>query len=202
MRARVALALVLAACSRTDPKAASTGVTLPPSATATTSAAATTSATATATPTVAPPPASNVGCAAKGYVAPAGAKPVITATALGTVLSVTFANRGTAPVCVYTHVATYEEHFDWLTVTLTGAGARRDLQLVDDRDKSAPVSVLLGPGEQVTKASDLAAWAKRKINGGAPLTPGTWTANVIYDSTRESWVWSGKLTASTTVAVK
>ncbi len=196
------LALALVACSKTGEAPASSSATLPePAPSAAASASASASTTATALPSAAPAPL-HYGCDAKGYVAPAGAKPVMTVAALGAVLSFTLENRGTAPVCVFTHVATDGEHFDWLGVELTGGGPARSLHFVDDRDKSAPVSVLLAPGERVTKSVDLVAWAKRKVNGGAPIPPGAWTAAVTYDTTRETWVWSGKLTATTGVVVR
>lgn len=140
----------------------------------------------------------------KGYVAPSGAKLVLTATAVGSVVGITFENRGTAPVCLYTHVATDGEHFDWLHADVTPAtgGAPRPLEFVDARDKSAPVSVELGPGDRITKNVDFAAWAKRAPNGSKALASGTWTANLSWDSTRESWAWAGTLHATTTFVVR
>ncbi len=53
-----------------------------------------------------------------------------------------------------------------------------------------------------TKNVDFAAWAKRAPNGSKALAAGTWTANLSWDSTRESWAWAGTLHATTTFVVR
>lgn len=154
-------------------------------------------------PSIAAPLAPGAPCAAKGYHAPAGALPKLSLATRGSLLDVTYENAGTAPVCLYTHVATHEEHFDWLTVELIDAGGHvRSLGFSDMRDKSAPVSVELAPGQRVTKTVDVAAWAARGINGKKPLAAGTYQLTAAYDSGREDWVWSGKLTAKAVLVVK
>jgi hypothetical protein len=120
----------------------------------------------------------------------------------GTVLDLTYMNPGTSPVCLFTHVATNGEHFDWLSVELVGVGAARRLSFIDARDKSAQVSVELAPGATFTKHVDLAAWALSPTNGAKPLATGTWTANVTYDSSHETWAWPGVLRATATVVVR
>ena len=186
--------VLLAACARA-PESQPTTATV----TATASATVTASATATVTASATGP---KTGCATKAYSAPAGAKPSLSVVARGAVLDVTWENVGTAPVCIYPWVATHEEQFDWVSVELTGVGAPRTLVFTDDRDKSAPVSIGLSPGEKLTKTIDLAGWAARRPNGTNPLVPGTYSASVTYDSTRETWVWAGSLHATTTVVVR
>ncbi len=135
-------------------------------------------------------------------MAPPGAQPTLSAVAHGTKLDVTYANTGTAPICLYAWVATNGEHFDWITIDVGGgAAATRSLTFVDDRDKSGPVSVEIEPGAHYTKTIDLDAWARRRVNGGRALTPGVYNVSVTYDSRRESWVFSGVLHATTRIMI-
>jgi hypothetical protein len=141
--------------------------------------------------------------ATQGYRAPAGALPKLSVATRGVLLDVTYENAGTAPVAIYTHVATHEEQNDWLTVELTDAGGRaRTVGFTDARDKSVPVSVELASGQRVTKTLDVAAWAARAVNGGKPLAAGTYELSAVYDSSKEDRVWAGKLTARTVLVVK
>jgi hypothetical protein len=125
-----------------------------------------------------------------------------TVAAHGAQLELTWRNTTGAAIKLATHVFAGENHYDWVKVTLTDrAGASRRLQFMDNRDESAPVVVDLAAGASTTATIDLAAWARRPINGGAPLAPGSYDAKVVYDSSREHDVWAGKLEASVRVDV-
>ena len=136
-------------------------------------------------------------CATVGYVAPTGARPALRHRTRGNVLEIGLHNEGTAPVCMYTHIATHELQHDWLKVTYADGErhhyAPRQLEFYDDRDQSAPVSREIGPGETVWIGLDLAAWALRKVNGGEPLTRGSLYVTAIYDTSSEDRVWRGRL---------
>lgn len=188
------LLVLLAACTPSPPPTAS---------------AAASSPVAVAPPPPPPPPAAassvtaGASCATKSYRAAAGALPKLAVATRGSLLDVTYENAGTAPVCLYTHIATHEEQLDWLTVELTDAtGHTRTLAFTDSRDKSAPVSVELAPGQRVTVALDVADWAARRVNGGKPLAAGTYQLSADYDSSKESRVWGGKLSAKALLVVK
>ena len=109
-------------------------------------------------------------------------------------------NAGDTRVCVYTHIATHEEQNDWLTILYADGDkyhhASRAIALNDDRDKSAPVSALLEPGQVAWQTIDLDAWARRARNGSEPLPAGSLYAEAVYDSTREREVWAGTLRAA------
>src|SRR6185503_6263470 len=86
-------------------------------------------------------------------------------------------NVGDVAVCVYSHVATHELHYDWFTI-LYADGAKyhhgsRQIHLDDSREKSGPVSLLLGPGQTIWHTIDVDAWAKRDRNGNEPLPAGS-----------------------------
>jgi hypothetical protein len=110
-------------------------------------------------------------------------------------------NTGTDPVCVYTSIATHELQHDWLELELTQGAKKRSLRFDDDRDKSAPVTVSLAPGATDWQTFDVAAWAKRRRNGGEPLKKGEIAAHAIYDTTEETEVWAGRLERSFTLRV-
>jgi hypothetical protein len=123
-------------------------------------------------------------------------------SAKGAVLELKWTNNSAAPINLATHVFAGEKHFDWLEVQLTdAAGAVRKLHFIDDRDESGIVVVAVAPGTSVGESVDLAAWATRTSNGAAPLAPGTYRALVIYDSSRQSRAWAGRLEATTSVTV-
>jgi hypothetical protein len=184
------LLVLLGAC--TPSPASSSPPSPPPSPSATVAAPVAAASSAPAAPS-----------ATKGQRAPAGAVPKLSVATRGALLDVIYENSGTAPVSIYTHIATHEEQVDWLTVELTdAAGHARTIGFTDARDKSAPVSVELAPGQRVTVTLDVVAWAARGVNGGKPLAAGTYQLSAVYDSSREDRAWSGKLAARTVLVVK
>lgn len=123
---------------------------------------------------------------------------VLEVKAKGPVLEVGLHNVGREPVRVYTHVATHEWQSDWLEIQYqdgdTYHHVSRPIRFVDDRDKSAPVVRTLAPGETDWQTVDVGAWARRKVNGGQPLpAKGSLSATAIYDTSKETGVWSGRL---------
>lgn len=153
-------------------------------------------APAASTPPSAPTPTN-------AYHAPAGARPRLSVATRGALLDVTFENAGTAPVYIYTHMNADWEQYDWITVELTdAAGHVREMHFTDVRDKSAPESVELAPGKRVTKTLDLAAWATHAGNGKRPLGAGSYKVSVSYDSSRETYAWAGKLSATTVMLIR
>ena len=155
-------------------------------------------ATATTTLTITAP--ASASCEAKGYRPPAGAH----LTLLGhqapggrAMAYIGLYNDGPVPVCVYSHIATHETQFDWLTIQYAD-GAKyhhvsRVIALDDARDKSYPVSVLLAPGQAVWHTVDVDAWARRARNGSEPLPAGSLYTQASYDTSKETWVWAGAL---------
>lgn len=106
------------------------------------------------------------------------------------------------------HVQTHELHYDWLAVGIGYPSAKkcappnehaswRTLSFVDDRDKSTRITVDLAPGRSFTHRIDLDAWARRAVNGGAPLAAGYSTIVATYDTSRETDAWSGKVSSNT-----
>ncbi len=139
-------------------------------------------------------------CRRAGYKAPAGAKLALVGRQVAggrALAAIGLSNTGTEAVCVYSFIATHEWQSDWLTIQYSDGGkyhhASRVIELDDSRDKSAPVSVLLGPGQTVWHTVDVDAWARRDRNGKEPLPAGSLYTQAAYDSTREHEVWSGKL---------
>lgn len=119
----------------------------------------------------------------------------------GSAIDVELANPGKDPVTLTTHVKAGIDHFDALTVVLTGkGGATRRLTFSEAREKSAPIEETIAGGKSVTESVDLQFWATRAPNGGEPIAPGTYAAEVIW----ETGVCHGrceKLTAKTTVVI-
>src|SRR5262245_25251503 len=124
------------------------------------------------------------------------------ASAKGAVLEVEWTNNTNAAMKIVTHVFAGEKHFDYLDVQLTdSSGVTRRFVLKDNRDESAPVVVDVAPGATIGESVDLAAWAKRGVNGSQPLASGSYDAIVVYDSTHQTRAWQGRLEAATTVTV-
>jgi hypothetical protein len=150
--------------------------------------------TAQASATLTVPAVSDSRCAIEGYRAPPGAKVQLLAhqvTGGGAVVDVGLHNAGTEAVCVWARIETHEVQSDWLTIQDGG----RVLRLDDDRDKSAPVAVLLEPGATAWTTWDVGAWARRARNGGKALSSGSSWMTAIYDTTKETEVWAGKVQA-------
>ncbi len=138
-------------------------------------------------------------CETAGYVAPKGASLDLDVVANGAIADVGLRNAGKVAVCVYSHVATHELQHDWLTIQYND-GAKyhhfaRVLHFDDARDKAAVVSTLLRPGEVIWHRFDLANWAARQSNGAEPLMSNklAWPALAVYDTTRESRAWRGRV---------
>ena len=119
-------------------------------------------------------------------------------SAAGEGLAFHLENVGDEPLTVLSYVATGgRTQFDWLTVTLTGGdGPPKQLQFIDDRDRSAKVRAELAPGESLTHPIDLAGWAARPINGGRPLA-GHFQATAVYLVEGEAGAWMGRLDSGT-----
>jgi hypothetical protein len=123
-------------------------------------------------------------------------------------LTLTLTNRA-GKNTYFSHVEAGERHYDPFLVELVwptagpggcaaGAAVRksRTIGLWDERDKSAPVMVTLGPGKSFSHTVDLDAWARRKVNGSVPIGPGWYKVRVVYDGTTGgSGAWSGKVRA-------
>lgn len=118
-------------------------------------------------------------------------------TADGELAVVTLRNVGAGALDVLSHVDVGEEHLDWYTLWLgTPGGAEpRALRMFASRHESALVKVSLAPGATVVHRVDLQAWARREINGAAPIAPGTYELAADYEVTGEAGAWNGKLSA-------
>jgi hypothetical protein len=105
-------------------------------------------------------------------------------------------NTGTAPLQVLSHVAAQEKHLDWYTLQVQDGGrASRTLKLLGPRRESGKVQVPLAAGARIEHAVDVAAWAKRPINGGQPLAAGSYQVSAVYDVPAGADHWSGRLEA-------
>lgn len=115
-------------------------------------------------------------------------------------LTITLTNVSEKELTVMSHVATHETHLDWFTVELRGGpGGTRTIFLDDKRDKSAPVSERLAPGEKLVHVVDLLAWAARPRNGGKPLAKGTYSMRVNYRVDGENKAWKGTISVAGSV---
>lgn len=105
-------------------------------------------------------------------------------------------NVGAEPLTVLSHVVADGFHFDWYRLTLRDAdGSARVLSLYDDRDESEVVTSRLAPGESLQHKVDLQAWARRAVNGAAPLAPGAYRMSAEYEVSPRGAAWSGRLEA-------
>lgn len=119
-------------------------------------------------------------------------------------------NISKQPVTIYSHVATHETHYDWFRVKLRYPGPSREgcsrrfvgrrsrwVRFVDARDKSAPVTKRLAPGQTLSHRLDLRAWARRKVNGRFALGGGFYKLQAEYHvgkaEAQSAKVWGGTL---------
>ena len=118
-------------------------------------------------------------------------------------LSIDLSNVGRDTLQVLSHVATHETHLDWYTIRLKPLDAcsfpiaagkapkARTLRLTDARDKSAPVTKTLRPGDFIRHQVNLQTWALRKINGQSLIREGCYQVEVTYTVQREKGAWKG-----------
>lgn len=105
-------------------------------------------------------------------------------------------NVGADPLQVLSHVlAGGETHFDWFTLFLDGSSGARRLVLMDERNRSAAITVTLEAGEALQHEIDVAAWARRNANGAEALAPGRYAARGVYEVPASARAWSGRLEA-------
>jgi hypothetical protein len=118
-------------------------------------------------------------------------------TADGETAVVTLRNVGATDLDVVSHVDVGEDHLDWYTLRLgaPGGAGPRTLRMFASRHESALVKASLAPGASVAHRVDLQAWARREINGAAPIAPGTYELAADYEVSDEAGVWNGKLSA-------
>lgn len=152
-----------------------------------------------------PPDGASANCEREHYRAPDGAKLELRAAQSRSVpgraiVEVALHNAGTEAVCLTSHIHTHELQSDWLQLQYSDGGkyhhVNRVISLDDARDKSYPVSLLLAPGQTLWTSIDLDQWASRSRNGSEPLPAGSLYAEAIYDTTRETDVWSGRLVSA------
>ena len=104
-------------------------------------------------------------------------------------------NVGTQSLQVLSHVNAGEVHLDWFTLHLRDSqGARRELRLFADRNKSGRVEVTLAPGQHLQHRVDIQRWAARPDNGGV-LRAGSYELRASYEVEPGEPHWSGKLDA-------
>lgn len=114
------------------------------------------------------------------------------------VVEVGLHNASNATLCVYSEIRANELQSDWLSIAISDpndAKAKpRSLAFDDDRERSARITVELPPGATAWSRWDLAAWAKRKRNGGAELAKGRTFATATYDSTSVTDAFHARIT--------
>jgi hypothetical protein len=124
----------------------------------------------------------------------------MTASTHGSFLDLTLKNTSGAPLELTTHIKAGNEHYDWLSVSLTGA-ATRTMRFIENRDKSAPVTEKLAAGASLTRSIDLAQWAIL-ANNGDPLAPGAYDVLANWDTTTSSFTGPKvKLVATTKLVI-
>lgn len=113
----------------------------------------------------------------------------------GAAIALHLGNTGDAPLTVLSHVmAPDEAHLDWFTVTLTrGDNEPVQLRFLDDRNRSAEITVELPPGSELAHRVDLVAWAARPINDEVALEPGTYRVTASYEVPPDGATWTGTL---------
>lgn len=111
----------------------------------------------------------------------------------GTTARVTLRNTGSTPLAVVTRVIAGESHYDWLSVVVDEPGGARTLRFTDDRNRSGTEIIELAAGASWSDELDLAAWARRAVNGARPLPSGDVTLRAIYEVSGRSDVWIGKI---------
>ncbi len=111
-------------------------------------------------------------------------------------------NVSSAPLVVFTHVATHERQSDWLTVSITDKkGGEHVIAFNDDRDKSAQATSKLPAGSEIVDRWDLAAWSARPRNGKRTFDPTFASVRATYKvipapttiPTIGDKVWSGTI---------
>jgi hypothetical protein len=110
----------------------------------------------------------------------------------------TLHNIGASGLEVASHVDAGEQHLDWYTLRLDRPGATaatRTLRVFASRHESTLVKATLAPGATLVHRVDLQAWARRSVNGTAPIASGSYQLTADYEVTDEPGVWHGKLSA-------
>jgi hypothetical protein len=110
---------------------------------------------------------------------------------------------------VLSHIKTHETQLDWYRFRLEylapddkgrcdpahARRATRDIEIVDDRDKSIPIIRTLAPGGSISHTVDLQAWASRTTNGATRIPPGLYQVSVVYWVTdfgfKKEQIWKG-----------
>jgi hypothetical protein len=98
-------------------------------------------------------------------------------SAEGSVLRMALENVSKADIVVFSHVLTYEWHYDWFTVRIHSKDAVINsmdtryirIGLTDERDKSAAVTDTLSPGEILVHKVNLYDWMHRNVNNNLNL---------------------------------
>lgn len=80
-------------------------------------------------------------------------------------ISIAVQNNSDNLIRAYSHVETYERHYDFFEIeVLTPDMDEIILSFYDDRDKSASIVVELKPGESFSHDINLLRWAERSVN--------------------------------------
>lgn len=122
----------------------------------------------------------------------------LTVASRGSALELTFENTSPAPVTFTTHVKAGLDHYDDLTVTLTGAKGTRKLRFWESRTKAIPIDETIKPGATLTRRVDLVMWSIRGENTGGPLAAGAYDVAVTWDMSKGP---KQKLTATTKLVI-
>lgn len=105
----------------------------------------------------------------------------------GAIITVELKNIGNKPITAYSHVETYERHYDWFSFRVYAkeaevSGVNKSfipILLVSDREQSAPVHVSLKPGDAITHSINLFDWMNRKVNQNLKLS-GEFQIQAVY----------------------
>jgi len=88
-------------------------------------------------------------------------------------IEITVKNVSNKVIKAYSHVETYEKHFDYIEIeAITPDFDKMYFSFYDDREKSAPIIVELKPNESFSHKIDLISWSEREINSNTIIRAG------------------------------
>lgn len=106
-------------------------------------------------------------------------------------------NSGPDSVKVFSHVKADRIHLDPFVLFLKRKNVNenyKEIRLLGERARSAPVYLILKKDEVIVHNVDLLFWLHAGINGDNEITPGTYELKLEYEVSGElAGVWMGKL---------
>jgi hypothetical protein len=113
-------------------------------------------------------------------------------------LTLTLENTSKDTLQVRSHVSTHERQYDWFRIFAQAEGAveRHEFLLLDERNRSAPVTVTLAAGARLSHDIDFVDWSHRHDAGLSAGKCKVWFTYSVDDVD----VWRGNLTSGSLAA--